>query len=185
MDISRRDWLMTSLTMATWQEVLAAQQHAHQSMKSSSAPSLDFLDPQTASEIDALVSRIIPSDETPGAHEAGVVYFIDRALSTFDRSKQEVYRGGLIQTQAERKALFPGSTSIAALNEEQQIELLRSIEQTEFFQLLRMHTLCGFLGDPSYGGNRNNAGWNVIGFENSMRFEPPFGYYDDPKHRLE
>src|SRR5262245_3180967 len=32
--------------------------------------------------IDALVSRILPSDDGPGAREAGVVGFIDRQLSS-------------------------------------------------------------------------------------------------------
>ena len=38
-----------------------------------------------AAEIEAIAARIIPSDATPGAREAGVVYFIDRALSTRPR----------------------------------------------------------------------------------------------------
>ena len=28
-------------------------------------------------------AQIVPSDDTPGAREAGVIYFIDRALATF------------------------------------------------------------------------------------------------------
>jgi hypothetical protein len=33
---------------------------------------------------------------------------------------------------------------------------------------------------PSWGGNRNEAGWKLIGFEDAHVFRPPFGYYDDP-----
>jgi hypothetical protein len=36
----------------------------------------------------------------------------------------------------------------------------------------------GFLGHPSHGGNRDLAGWKLIGFEDRAAFEPPFGYYD-------
>ncbi len=36
----------------------------------------------------------------------------------------------------------------------------------------------GFLGNPSYGGNRDHVGWKLIGFEDRMAFQPPFGYYD-------
>lgn len=34
----------------------------------------------------------------------------------------------------------------------------------DFFPLLVLHTRQGFLADPIYGGNRDRAGWAVIGF---------------------
>src|SRR5437016_11109722 len=40
---------------------------------------------------------IFPSDETPGAHEAGVVYFIDRALTTF--GIDEVNHAGFVRSE--------------------------------------------------------------------------------------
>jgi gluconate 2-dehydrogenase gamma chain len=178
MDISRRDWLTTSWLLAVWPEVAAAQEHAHQVVKSSTPPVLGYLDAATAREIAALVECILPSDDTPGAKEAGVIYFIDRALTTFAADQQNVYRDGLLAAQAKRKELFPESESIAGLSEEQQIELLKSLEGSEFFRTLRFHTLAGFLAEPSYGGNRDGAGWKLIGFDNSMVHEPPFGYYD-------
>ena len=177
MDFSRREWLFTSLSMATWPEIVGAQEHAHAAAKTGTS-ALGYLDPITAQEIEALTSQIIPTDDLPGAREAGVIYFIDRALSTFDRDKQDAYRDGLEQLQAKRKALFPHSNSIATLTSEQQIQLLQSIEDTSFFELLRTHTLFGFLGNPSYGGNRGGVGWKVAEFEMRPRWEPPFGYYD-------
>jgi gluconate 2-dehydrogenase gamma chain len=125
-----------------------------------------------------VAGQIIPSDETPGAREAGVVYFIDRALSTFAKDKREAYRIGLAEVQLKCKALFPESTSMAGLTAPQQIELLLSIEKSAFFELLRLHSVLGFLSAPSYGGNREGIGWKLIGFEDRMSFEPPFGYYD-------
>ena len=47
-----------------------------------------------------------------------------------------------------------------------------------FFETLRQHTIMGFLIDPDYGGNRDGAGWKVIGREREHMFQPPFGYYD-------
>jgi gluconate 2-dehydrogenase gamma chain len=45
--------------------------------------SLRFFSAQEAKTLDALTGRIIPGDPTdPGAHEAGVLYFIDNALAT-------------------------------------------------------------------------------------------------------
>ena len=177
MDFSRRDWLFGTIGMAAWAEIAAAQEHAHQAVANSS-PTFAFFDPKTAAEVAALAARIVPSDDGPGATEGGAVYFIDRALSTFDTDKQALYRTGLADLQERCKKLFPDSTSIAGLKPQQQDELLRSIETSEFFGLLRMHTVLGFLADPSYGGNRNKVGWSYIGFDDRMSWQPPFGYYD-------
>lgn len=176
--ISRRAWLA-----ALAPQILAAQQHAHQAAQAGNAAgplatALQVLDPAAAREIEALAARIIPTDDTPGAREAGVIYFIDRALATFARDKRTAYRNGLRQVQARRKELFPASTSIAALAAEQQDQLLGAIEKTGFFDLLRTHTVLGFFGPPGYGGNRNQVGWKLIGFEDRASFQPPFGYYD-------
>ena len=114
----------------------------------------------------------------PALARLASIFFIDRALATFDVDKREAYRTGLDEVQTKRRTLFPDSTSIAGLTPAQQIELLRAIEKSEFFELLRYHTALGFFGSPSYGGNRNGAGWKLIGFEDRMTFEPPFGYYD-------
>jgi gluconate 2-dehydrogenase gamma chain len=84
----------------------------------------------------------------------------------------------MASVQQKRKELFPGSASVAALKSEQQIQLIHAIEKTDFFELLRTHTLYGFLGNPSYGGNRDKVGWKLIGFEDRGAFQPPFGYYD-------
>jgi gluconate 2-dehydrogenase gamma chain len=176
--MNRRDWLISTLSMATLPEILAAQQHAHEAAQSAEPPAFSYLDKKTAADIEALAGEIIPSGETPGAREAGVIYFIDRALNTFDQGRQGLYRAGLEHADSQRKSLFPTSQSIAALPSAQRIELLRSIEKSDFFQLLRDHTICGFLSDPSYGGNRGGVGWQAIGFDNQHQHHPPFGYYD-------
>ena len=178
MEFSRRELLVSSLSFATLAEIAEAQEHAHTTASANGKPVFAYLDAETAKEIEALTSCIIPSDDTPGAKEAGVVYFIDRALATFDEPRRGMYRDGLADLQARRKSMFPLSTSIASLAPARQAELLRSIERTDFFQLLRTHTLYGFLGDPSYGGNRNGVGWKVVGFDHKMQHQPPFGFYD-------
>ncbi len=176
--ISRRQWLaLTPLSAA----VLTAQQHAHDVMRAATPATLSVLGAAEAREIEALAAQIIPSDGTPGAREAGVIYFIDRALGTFDTDKRALYTEGLRQAQDKRRELFPASQSIAALQPDDQIRLLRAIENTDFFELLRTHTIMGFFGNPSYGGNRNKAGWTLIGFDDRHQFEPPFGYYDGPE----
>jgi gluconate 2-dehydrogenase gamma chain len=178
MQSTRRLWISQCVGIAALADIATAQQHAHEAAKSSTPPAFQTLDPAMAAEIDALTSQIIPSTDGPGAHEAGVVYFIDRALSTFDADLRESYRIGLAAVQQKRKEMFPGSASIAALSSAEQIQLLHAIEKTDFFELLRTHTLYGFVGNPSYGGNRDQVGWKLIGFENRMAYQPPFGYYD-------
>jgi len=172
MDATRRHWLLGSLGFAAWTEIASAWQEAQ------SATTYKTLTPADAAEIDALAATILPSDDTPGAREAGVIFFIDRALTTFDSDKRDAYREGMLAVQRTRASIFPDSASIAALTPEQQMELMRAIEKTEFFELLRTHVMLGFLGPPSYGGNRDQVGWKLIGFEHRMAFTPPFGFYD-------
>ncbi len=183
MQSTRRLWLSQCAGIAALAEIAAAQQHAHDAVRSSTPPAFQTLDPATAAEIDALTSQIVPSADGPGAHEAGVVYFIDRALFTFDKDLRESYRIGMAEVQQKRKELFPASASIAALASDQQIQLIHAIENMDFFELLRTHTMYGFLGNPSYGGNRDRVGWKLIGFEDRMAYQPPFGYYDSPENQ--
>ena len=158
-------------------EVLSALAHARVAAQSPS-PHFETLDEAAAREIEALAAQIIPSTGGPGAREAGVIYFIDRALATFASDAREQYRTGLAQFQQKRQELFPHSDAIASLNDGQQKALLRAMEKSDFFELLRTHTALGFLGDPSYGGNRDETGWKQIGFDHDMAYAPPFGYYD-------
>jgi hypothetical protein len=178
--ISRRRWLAVSPIGAGWAAVLAAQEHAHEVMRSAAPAALSVLSPAEATEISAIASQIIPSDGSPGAREAGVIYFIDRALTTFDAGKRALYTQGLEEAERKRVELFPGSKNIAALPAEQQVRLVQAIEKTEFFEQVRTHCVMGFFGNPGYGGNRGLAGWKLIGFEDRFHFDPPFGYYDRP-----
>ena len=176
-----------------WSALLAASDHAHKAAQSAVAPKFEILTPEDAKEIDAITARIIPSDDTPGAREAGVVYFIDRGLSTFATEDQKTYREGLPELQARVTEMFPEVSKFSALTAEQQDDVLHSFdEQTQqqarrfrprpvaqnFFEAIRAHTIAGFLIDPDYGGNHDGAGWKVIGREREHTFQPPFGYYD-------
>jgi gluconate 2-dehydrogenase gamma chain len=164
--LSRRSLLRTSLLAGLSAEVLEALQHAHASAQAGDGK-LQYLDPQAASEIEALAAQIIPSDDGPGAKEAGVIYFIDRALATFDSDQREIYRSGLAAYRSGLAASPPRASIV-------------SIEHTEFFEALRRHVVMGFLASPAWGGNRDKVGWKLIGFEDAGAFQPPFGYYDTP-----
>jgi gluconate 2-dehydrogenase gamma chain len=176
MPLSRREILATAFGIASLPELDAALQHAHQAGVAGAG--FEALPADLAVEVEALASQILPSHDGPGAKEAGVIYFIDRALHTFDAGKKDLYLRGMEEVARTRKRLFPKSATIAGLSEAGQLELVRAIETTPFFEVLRTHTMLGFLGSPEYGGNRGGVGWAYIGFEDRMSFQPPFGYYD-------
>lgn len=178
MTITRREWLLGSLGIAGWAAIASAAQHAHFAIANPQAASLTFFDAASAADVTAMAAQIIPSDDGPGATEAGAVYFFDRALTTFAADQASDFRAGLADLSTRRANLFPQSTSFAALSKEQQLQLLRAIEKTDFFSLLRALTISAWLGSPEYGGNRNSVGWKYIGFDDAGVFEPPFGYYD-------
>jgi gluconate 2-dehydrogenase gamma chain len=182
-DLARRALLRSSLLLVPGvQEALGqAAQHGHPAAQAG-APKLTYLTPGDAAELESLAAEIIPTDDAPGAREAGVIFFIDRALASFDKDKRQLYRTGLANAQTRRRALFPASASLAALKPAQRITLLEAIEKTEFFEALRVHTITGFFADPAWGGNRDKAGWHLIGFEDRWMWKPPFGYYDAPEN---
>lgn len=51
---------------------------------------------------------------------------------------------------------------------------LTDVDAKSFFEMLLQNTTEGFLADPMYGGNRNFAGWKLIGFPG-----PRYNYVED------
>jgi gluconate 2-dehydrogenase gamma chain len=176
--LTRRDWILGAVGVAAWPAIASARQHAHQAAASPSSTAFEHFDSSTARDVAAIAARIIPSDDGPGATEAGAVYFIDRALGTFAADQQIAYREGLADLKLRREKSFPGSASFASLRAAQQTRLLHAIEVTDFFSILRQHTVLAWLGSPEYGGNRGGVGWKYIGFDDRGAFSPPFGFYD-------
>jgi len=182
---SRREMLIGSVTglsaawvAANYPGILSAQKHVRLAAKAGQVPRLAFFTEAQAAEIDAMGAQIIPTDETPGAHEAHCVYFTDRALTTFDRKRQDVYTKGLQELQAKTQELYPNAAKFSALTSEQQIKVLTAIEKTPFFRMVRTHTVLGFFSRPVHGGNYEKIGFKLIGYDDSLNHKPPFGYYD-------
>jgi gluconate 2-dehydrogenase gamma chain len=166
---------------ADWPGIVAAgefAEQAQQTARSGRPVALAVFSDAQAAELDAVVSQIIPTDETPGAHEAGIVYFIDRGVASFLGSSRAIYLQGFDELQAKTLQMFPSFNRFSALNATQQIQLLAAIETTPFFKTVRDHTVIGMFASPQHGGNQRQAGWKLIGFENTLNFTPPFGYYD-------
>jgi gluconate 2-dehydrogenase gamma chain len=137
-----------------------------------------FFTKEQAADIDAMASQIIPTDDTPGAHEAGCLAFIDHGLTTFLSSSQSVYTQGLKDLQAKTKELFPSANKFSALTSVQQIQVLKAIEETPFFRAVRNHTITGMFASPAHGGNYGKVGWKLIDWDDLLNYKEPFGYYD-------
>jgi gluconate 2-dehydrogenase gamma chain len=117
----------------------------------------------------AATARILPSDDGPGAAEAGVAGYVATALG------EERLNGwlpffvhGLGRIEAiSHETLgkgFPEATS------QEQDEILRQLQAMPephlrhfFGQLVRL-CIEGFLGDPRYGGNQDGLGWRYVGY---------------------
>jgi gluconate 2-dehydrogenase gamma chain len=88
-------------------------------------------------------------------------------------SPADVYRAAIAAVN--RYTADAKGRAFAALATEDQDAVLTAIEKGEaelkgpvaakaFFGLLLQNTIEGFFADPIYGGNRDMAGWTMIGF---------------------
>jgi len=86
---------------------------------------------------------------------------------------KERYRTSLAALRDYCTATFAGK-SFVALGSAQQDQVLSGLEKDEiklgdgsgkeFFETILQNTMEGFFADPIYGGNRDMAGWKLIGF---------------------
>lgn len=136
----------------------------------------------------ALVKRlndiIIPSDETPGAREAGVAEFID-LMTSRDAELQRKFRAGLIWLDRHSSALY--RKPFLQLAADQQTAILEPLaykkksrpgEESgrEFFAAIREYTIMGFY--------TSEIGLRELDFP-GFRFyaeSPACPHTDDPEH---
>jgi hypothetical protein len=133
-----------------------------------------FLNATDAETIAALAERIMPgAPGKPGAKDASVLNYIDLALAGAYADQQEFYRSGLAALDAHCRKTY--GESFAKLTAEQQDETISALEEGKadnftwpaaraFFETLRTHTMEGMFADPIYGGNKDFAGWRLVGF---------------------
>lgn len=181
--LSRRDFLANSASLAKGSllvlsvpAILTACREAGESAQNKAA--FKAFSNEEAAELSAIAARIIPSDDTPGATEAGVIYFLDNIFSESQREPQLVMlRDGLrelgLQVATETNAAY-----FHELTEVQQDDLLRQNENTPFFATMRYLTIAGTFSLPEYGGNQNKVGYQIIGFEDRGAWAAPYGFYD-------
>jgi len=130
-------------------------------------------------DFSAIAARIIPTTETPGATEAGVVYFFDNAFAAEMRGELEGARAGLAAFNATLHEAHPDVERLSELSEDDQDAFLTSQESERFFGLAWAMTMFGFFAMEKHGGNKDNISWDLIGFEGHHgAWQYPFGYYD-------
>ena len=135
---------------------------------------------------------LIPADEFPSASQAGVVDFIDLQLAgPYGRGATLYLEGPFPQGVPEQgwqvpytpremmsraiAALEEGGTRLADLGDDDRAEAIRllsggalsirdEIPARFFFDELLALTNEGYFADPIHGGNRDYAGWEMVGF---------------------
>ncbi len=126
-----------------------------------------------AADFAAIAARLIPTTDTPGAAEAGVIHFYDRAWGDELAWSLETMRGFLATLNED------AGTRFAMLDPGRQDEVLSANEDDGRFELLRVITIFGFFAMEKYGGNRNHVSWDLVGFDgHHVAWQPPFGHYD-------
>jgi hypothetical protein len=179
-DTSRRDFLRGGVTLAggsmlrfTVPGIAALAQAACSAKDESKA--FAILTTSEAIEFEAIAARILPTTATPGAREAGVIWFFDQTFGTFNADNLQFARSGL----AEFQAAVESGVLFSDLGEADQDAFLTTQEHTPFFDMTWFMALSGFFGMSKYGGNRNDFGWKLIDVDPGMHaYQSPFGYYD-------
>jgi len=132
-----------------------------------------FFTPEEALCVIAICEQIIPKDQSPGATDAGVIYYIDRQLSGVFHYDRETYRNGIKNLQSYCAKKYGKTFENVVFDE--QTKLLKSLESnqlkepewpqgkpSDFFDLVRSHTMQGFYGSPIHGGNKNYMSFEML-----------------------
>ena len=161
---------------------------------------LRFFTQDEAMIVAAATARIFPTDDSgPGAREAGVVIYIDRQLAgPYGRDRHRYTHGPFeegvpeqgYQREANPQRVYRAALKTLAgfdrLSSDEQDQALTKIEDTDFFKLLRAHTIEGMFCDPIHGGNADMIGWQLIGYpgprmNNAKDVDKHFGEAFRPK----
>jgi gluconate 2-dehydrogenase gamma chain len=133
-----------------------------------------FFNDDDARTVAAFAERLMPgAPGKPGATDANVLNYIDLALSGAYKDQQYFYRCGLAQLDGHcAKAYGKPFRQLDRAQQDQCIAALEGGKAPEFvwptaqafFNILRRHTMEGMFADPVYGGNKDFAGWRLVGF---------------------
>jgi gluconate 2-dehydrogenase gamma chain len=153
---------------------------AHAATTSSAAAgsgSVSVLTPPQSAILEAMVERLVPADANgPGGKEAGAARYIEQSLAgglAGGLSKvAPLYTAGLPAVDAYANSAY--GAPFTALPPDKQDAVISDLQSNKatgftpdsftFFSAVHEHTLEGMFADPVYGGNKNFAGWNLVGY---------------------
>lgn len=121
------------------------------------------LDLQQMQILASIAAQVIPTDDMPGAREAGVLDFIDTRLRA-DESLRQLYKNGLAET--EKIGVTQFGSGFAALTQAQQKQVLASLEKSPFFQQVLKDIVEAFA--------HSSVGQAVMGYPGGSQ---PHGYH--------
>jgi gluconate 2-dehydrogenase gamma chain len=133
-----------------------------------------FFNDEDSRTIAAFTERLMPgAPGKPGATDADVLNYIDLALAGPYADEQYFYRCGVAQLDAHCTQSY--GKPFRNLTSAQQDETIAALEQGKapafvwptaqaFFNTVHKHTMEGLFADPIYGGNKDFAGWRLVGF---------------------
>ncbi len=114
----------------------------------------------------AIVGRIIPPDQDPGALELGTDRYVMAQLSRDAGGAAAAIWQGLAQLDALARERF--GRGFVQLATDEQDGLIALNQQTDWFVALAELTAEGFYADPANGGNRDALSWRMIGYEHRL-----------------
>jgi gluconate 2-dehydrogenase gamma chain len=142
--------------------------------------------------LSAACERVLPRDADPGALDANVPFYIDRILQSpqLENMKKNFIPG---VAALDRRAQRMFKVGFAQATPAQQDEVLTIFKnspeasgEARWYEMLVVLTLEGFLGDPTYGGNKDSVGWKLVGFTLVNHAEAdPTAPYDGAKRLTE
>jgi gluconate 2-dehydrogenase gamma chain len=142
-----------------------------------------FLNDEDSATVAAFAERLMPgAPGKPGARDAGVLNYIDLALAGAYSDLQDFYRRGLAALETYCRKTH--DASFVKLSAAKQDDVIAALEQGKdtgftwpsaqaFFNTVRAHTMEGMFADPVYGGNKDFAGWRLIGFPGAQPLFSP------------
>ena len=172
---TRRQILQATAAAATF-PILNAQ-HDHSATKNVRASRAKVLTADELQKVAQLVDRIIPRSDTPGASDAGVHFFVDRAVHLQKRTAK--FRAGW-KTLDDLSGRLR-QTQFSALDAKGQIEVLRHASENpetpagRFFEWMKGLTIDGYYSSKE--GLVQELGWK------GNTYLPEFNGCTHPEHQ--
>ncbi|HEX3033615.1 MAG TPA: gluconate 2-dehydrogenase subunit 3 family protein [Thermodesulfobacteriota bacterium] len=148
----------------------------------------EFFTPYQATVVDEITSLIIPTDEDPGAREAGVVFDLDRIVAGSDELKQ-LYTKGIewLDYMAEK---ISDKESFLDLAHDEKIEILKIADTSRSSYIYKVYLFIRYWGSRT--GRRffytireqtfgvfytSEVGWNVVEYQGPPQWSGYPDYY--------